>query len=64
MDELKGKINDGGERISYGENMAVREPSTGKVAAKDKHLVGFETLDKVGSHATFFVDCFHIAFYI
>lgn len=30
MDELKGKINDGGERISYGENMAVREPSTGK----------------------------------
>ena len=35
-----------------------------KVAAKDKHLVGLETRDKVGSHATFFVDSFHIAFYI
>lgn len=30
MSELKGKINDGGERISYGEGMAMREPSTGK----------------------------------
>ena len=30
METLKGKINDGGERITYGENMAVREPSTGK----------------------------------
>lgn len=30
MNSLKGKINDGGERISYGDNMAVREPSTGK----------------------------------
>lgn len=30
METLKGKINDGGERISYGENMAMREPSTGK----------------------------------
>lgn len=24
------KINDGGERISYGENMAIREPASGK----------------------------------
>ena len=30
MKELEGKINDGGERISYGEGMAVREPSSGK----------------------------------
>lgn len=30
MSNLEGKINDGGERISYGEGMAVREPSTGK----------------------------------
>lgn len=30
MSNLEGKINDGGERISYGENMAIREPSTGK----------------------------------
>lgn len=30
MDELKGKINDSRERISYGEGMAMREPSTGK----------------------------------
>lgn len=30
MDNIKGKINDGGKRISYGENMAVREPSVGK----------------------------------
>jgi hypothetical protein len=30
MAKLDGKINDGGERINYGENAAVREPSTGK----------------------------------
>lgn len=30
MSELKGKINDSGERITYGEGMAMREPSTGK----------------------------------
>ena len=28
--QVVGKINDGGTRISYGENMAVREPSSGK----------------------------------
>ena len=27
---IKEKINDGGDRISYGEGMAIREPSTGK----------------------------------
>lgn len=30
MSDLTGKIDDGGERISYGDGMAVREPSTGK----------------------------------
>lgn len=30
MDNLKGKMNDGGERMSYGEGKAVREPSVGK----------------------------------
>ena len=30
MIDLTGKINDDGERITYGENAAVREPSTGK----------------------------------
>lgn len=30
MENLEGKIDDGGERISYGENGAMREPSTGK----------------------------------
>lgn len=30
MDSLKGKMNDGGERMSYGEGKAVREPSVGK----------------------------------
>lgn len=30
MTNLDGKINDGGERINYGENAAQREPSTGK----------------------------------
>lgn len=28
--DIKGKIEDGGKRISYGEGMAIREPSTGK----------------------------------
>ena len=28
--DMKNKIDDGGERISYGEGHAVREPSTGK----------------------------------
>ena len=27
---MSNKINDGGERISYGEKMAIREPSIGK----------------------------------
>ena len=30
MKEIEGKMVDGGERISYGENMAFREPSNGK----------------------------------
>lgn len=30
MSKSQTKINDGGERISYGEGLAVREPSTGK----------------------------------
>ena len=30
MTKLSNKINDGGERISYGEKMAIREPSIGK----------------------------------
>ena len=30
MLDIKGKINDEGKRISYGENKAVREPSNGK----------------------------------
>lgn len=30
MNTLEGKMNDGGERISYGKGMAVREPSEGK----------------------------------
>lgn len=30
MENLKNKINDGGERISYGEDKAIREPSVGK----------------------------------
>lgn len=30
MDNLKGKMNDGGGRMSYGEGKAVREPSIGK----------------------------------
>jgi len=30
MAKLDGKINDGGERITYGENAAVREPDTDK----------------------------------
>ena len=29
---LKQKINDGGERINYGEQMAIREPAVGKGA--------------------------------
>lgn len=30
MDNLEGKINDGGLRTTYGENSAQREPATGK----------------------------------
>ena len=30
MEELKGKIDDGGSRISYGDGKAIREPSSGK----------------------------------
>ncbi len=30
MSEVDGKIVDGGERMSYGENRAMREPSSGK----------------------------------
>jgi len=30
MSELDGKMNDGGERTTYGENSAQREPATGK----------------------------------
>lgn len=30
MPDIRGKIDDGGKRISYGEDKAVREPSTGK----------------------------------
>lgn len=30
MKKLYNKIDDGGERISYGEGMAIREPSTGR----------------------------------
>lgn len=30
MQEKNAKITDGGERISYGEGMAIREPTTGK----------------------------------
>ena len=52
-----------GTKIKMGDAGGTASVHTGKVAAEDKHLVGFETLDKVGSHATFFVDCFHIVFY-
>jgi hypothetical protein len=30
VDRLDGKMNDGGERIAFGENTAMREPATGK----------------------------------
>ena len=30
MNNLNKKINDSGERITYGENAAIREPSTGR----------------------------------
>lgn len=30
MEGLKGKIDDGGSRISYGDGKAIREPSSGK----------------------------------
>ena len=30
MQKLEGKMNDGGQRIRYGENAAQREPATGK----------------------------------
>ena len=30
MSDLDGKMNDGGDRISYGENLAIREPADGK----------------------------------
>lgn len=30
MSDLDGKMNDGGDRISYGENLAIREPTDGK----------------------------------
>lgn len=30
MSKLDGKITDKGERITYGENMAIREPTSGK----------------------------------
>lgn len=30
MNDLDGKINDGGKRINYGENAAQREPANGK----------------------------------
>lgn len=30
MEDFERKIDDGGDRISYGENRAVREPSSGK----------------------------------
>jgi len=30
MSDLDGKMNDGGDRISYGENLAIRESTDGK----------------------------------
>lgn len=30
MSDIKGKIDDGGQRISYGDSAAIREPATGK----------------------------------
>ena len=30
VEEIAGKIEDGGERVAYGESMAVREPDAGK----------------------------------